>query len=760
MKLKRISLYMTLLTLLLVGSLSVVSAQSRSAETLAIGFIGASAGHSAERDRQLYQAAVLAAEEINNGDDDDLAGIRGPNNQRYEFEVVYYDADSGDDAVDALADAVNDDVIAVLGPQQTSLAEALADEGNPDVPVIFAAPDAQTGTRLFRAVASYDNQAEAAADYLVNERHFTRIGVVAANITTAQDGAAVFMKAAGSDLIVADLRHEADEADFRQDAIKIRDSKAQAIYVWTLDASMINLLDALRNSGWDGVIVYAGLDADFVALAGDAAHDVIGPVAWSPSAYDSASQSFLAAYETRWDETPLDEAAAYYDSVYLLAKAVERAGDSVSSITSQLNGSSKYSGVQGEYSGVKTDALRLMQVIADGQFIEAARYTGNKCATCPDIWWVDTIAESARNSETFNIGLITASSGPTKATADHIEQAVRLAVRDINEAGGVLRSSTRYTLNLRVYTAVTNDDAATVLQQAVDDGMQIILGPDFNGQVLSNLNAAANAEIVQIVSATSPQITSTEASDYVFQVRSTDAAMAEAAASYVTDVRELTEIAAVAIRADYGLDAVDAFADAVDASDDGRLALRLEHAVDQTDMTAQAQQIADANVEAVAVWSSQPAALDLLTALDELGWDGLFVYGYLTPEFIGQAAASDIEIIGPVSWWTNAADWVSRDFTVRYSERYGEAPAPQTSAYYDAVYLAASALESSGSASGSIRRWLAGVDEFTGVQGVYKADDFDNGELTRSVLVVGLQNGEAVELARYDGASCLVGCES
>ncbi|HEX2622894.1 MAG TPA: ABC transporter substrate-binding protein, partial [Phototrophicaceae bacterium] len=456
----------------------------------------------------------------------------------------------------------------------------------------------------------------------------------------------------------------------------------------------------------------------------------------------------------------------------MIGTAITTAGDSVASIKTELANNSGYDGVQGIYNKTATNAVMLIQAQSNGQLLEAARYDSDTagatsagatvCQNCPDLWWADTSDQTIDTSNTFKIGLITTTDGPAASTGDNIEQAARMAVREINDAGGVIGSdNVRYTLVLTTYAATTADEASTVFDQAVQDGMQLIMGPDFNAQILNNLYAAQTASIPQFVSATNSQITADEPANYVFQIRANDTTLVNAAADYLLNVRDLTRFASVAARTDYGLNAIDTFNETVVNSDDGQLVLRLEHDVDaeEADFATLASQISDANVEAVVIWSTQPAAASLLNELAKLNWSGTVVYGYLTPDFATSLTLSDsIEVLGPVNWWDTAGDWASRDFTTRYSERYGEAPTSQSAAYYDGIYLIAKAVAATGIDASQLQTWLMDLESFNGVQGSYTPNTYANGELTRAVEIVQAIGQQIIEIARYDGVTCRAYC--
>jgi ABC-type branched-subunit amino acid transport system substrate-binding protein len=176
-------------------------------------------------------------------------------------------------------------------------------------------------------------------------------------------------------------------------------------------------------------------------------------------------------------------------------------------------------------------------------------------------------------------------------------------------------------------------------------------------------------------------------------------------------------------------------------------------------MAALANQIANANAEAVVVWSTQPAASALLAELADRDWDGIFVYGYLTSAFISENTTEGIELVGPVNWWSTADSWAAQDFSARFTDRYNSDPMPQSAAYYDAVYLLQRAISDGGAEIADIQSWLLEQTSFIGAQGEYTPETFANGELTRSVLIISA-NGESVtELSRYNGDVCVAGCE-
>lgn len=732
-------------TLLLAMTVMVVAQDD---ETLQIAFIG----NDSALEQARFDAAQLAINDLNTNDDEGIL----VDDITYQFELVFYEANTISDVVDAYEEAIDDDVIAILGPHDSELAEAITERTSANVPVFFGSPNAPSATAVYRLVAEYDAWGQAAGDYLLNERYMDNIAIVSVNTTTAQNGTNAFRDVVGTESVVIDLSIEADESDMSSEAHSIRDAEADVLFAWTLDSQMSNLLGELDAIAWDGLVMFAGLDSEFADnLAPEQAESLWGISNWSKNAYDALSQTFAQDYLALYGNEASATTVAYHDAILLLADAVAVAGEDVSGVISQLN-NNEVVGVQGIYNNSGVDAVQIVQMV-DGDLLEAARYQDSVCLNCADVWLVDNSDVDVTNSAIYTIGLVAPLDGTMDYLGEQIEDAIRLAIRDVNDAGGVIFNDTRYTFALRTYSATHTQDATVALNQAIDDGVDIVLGPDSNGQVLSNLFIAGDAAIPQLVSASNSQIGLGTASDYLFQLIPSDDAMASASATYLLDVRELENFATVAVRTDYGLDSAETFADVVDASEDGQVVLSLEHDIDADDMSNLATQIINSSVEVVAVWSPQPNFENLLIALDEGSWTGTVVYAYYTPEFAARISLPDgIELLGSVNWWSSDSDWLSQDFVQRYEQRYVETPLPETVAYYDAVYMIANALASGES---DMQAWLAGDNSFVGVQGSYGSDAFNTGETIRDVRIIHLSTDGIETVSRYDDAVCLVYCD-
>jgi ABC-type branched-subunit amino acid transport system substrate-binding protein len=197
----------------------------------------------------------------------------------------------------------------------------------------------------------------------------------------------------------------------------------------------------------------------------------------------------------------------------------------------------------------------------------------------------------------------------------------------------------------------------------------------------------------------------------------------------------------------------------VNGSDDGRVTLELEHAVDDMNVAPIVESILGSDAEVVALWTTQAHALEIAQKLSDAQWQGTVVYGFMTPDFAAQLSGLSIEVLSPVNWWMTTQDWTSNYFVDQFTSRYGVTPLPQSASYYDAVYMIANAIAQFGTTTDNLQSWLTQDANYIGVQGVYSPSTFATGELSRMVNIVSVNEGQLTSLARYNGNVCLTGCE-
>lgn len=757
---QRMEPFVKRLILLLALLSSLPAAAQSDTELVEVVFIAASGGAArGTLDDAAYSAAQAAAAELASEAD----SIEAADGTTYEIEVILVRAADGDEALEAYQDAVDDGAAAVLASTSSVIQDALLDRANLPIPVLYTALDDENPAGALKLTPDLQAQIAAAADYLTDERGVESIAVLNADTVDAEDGADDFERIVGTDTVVLRAVHAADETDFEDVAREVRESGAGAAFIWTLDAPGRTLLRALDEVGWDGLIVYMGVDDTFMegAPEPDAFGGLYTPHGWRPEAANSATREFLAVMAGAGKAADA-ESGAYYDMIALVADSLRR----TETVTRTSLGGANLEGAQGEYVNGRPTHVLLFQteVVPESGYRlwEAARYVSGACLTCPDTFVSDTTETDAARDALFTIALLADQTGMTAETGRHAQQAMELAIREINDSGGVIGpQNVRYALRLTTYNVPDPTSAPAAFQQALAQGANVILGPDANSAVVPTALAADISGIPQISTATGLTSASLNTVQYLKQGRSNDQTRARAAVTFVTEEREQTAIALIVARTDWGLNVQSAVRESIRSTDEGELVLSLEHGTEQPDLSVFYDQIAESGAEAILVWSIPSSLISLLDALEAHGWQGTVVYGYAIPELLDATnipVPPNIDLLIPVGWWPTTTHWAGREFAQDYTTLFDEQPIEQTAAYYDAVHLVRRALEAVGPAPAALRDYLSEDALFYGAQGEYQPAEYGTGELTQAVqiLSIGEQLGIA-PVARYVRCSDL--CE-
>ena len=177
----------------------------------------------------------------------------------------------------------------------------------------------------------------------------------------------------------------------------------------------------------------------------------------------------------------------------------------------------------------------------------------------------DTAVPSAGNADSnITLGMIGPLTGSLAVYGTHIERGVKLAIEEINAAGGVTLSDGAYQLAVE-----TKDDqgdsteCVNAMNALISDGIQLIVGSATSG-CTSAITSIANSEGVVIMTPSGTADSLTTTMDYVFRTCFRDSFQGELAAQYAKD-EGYTKVGIVYCSADtYSAGLRDAFTVACD----------------------------------------------------------------------------------------------------------------------------------------------------------------------------------------------------
>jgi branched-chain amino acid transport system substrate-binding protein len=339
-------------------------------------------------------------------------------------------------------------------------------------------------------------------------------------------------------------------------------------------------------------------------------------------------------------------------------------------------------------------------------------------------------------------------SGNTAQFGQETDKAVKLAVDELNAAGGVLGKK------VKVVTLDTRGDsteAANAVSRLIDvEKATAIIGEVASSLSLAGGRVAQRAKVPMVTpSSTNPKVT--EIGDYIFRVCFIDPFQGKVMAKFA---RENLKVEKVAIlkdtKNDYSIGLAEAFKSAFEEAG-GKIIEEQSYGQGDTDFSAQLTAIKNSEAEAVfvpgyygEVGAIARTAQRLGIKIPMLGGDGwdapdLFkiggdaVEGYYYSNHFAPDVASD----------------AAKAFVADYEKLHGTKPTGIAALGYDAAKVLFDAIKRAGKLDGpAIRDALAATKDFQGVTGKITLNDKRDAE--KSAVVLKIQGGQAKYEATVD----------
>ncbi|PXV87740.1 amino acid/amide ABC transporter substrate-binding protein (HAAT family) [Lachnotalea glycerini] len=351
----------------------------------------------------------------------------------------------------------------------------------------------------------------------------------------------------------------------------------------------------------------------------------------------------------------------------------------------------------------------------------------------------DSGTASGTSDETFVIGGIGPLTGDAASYGISVKQGAEIAVKEINEAGGVKVGDKTMQLELKFEDdQATADKAVTAYNTLMDGGMNVLLGCVTTGSCLAVVDLAKEDNILMLTpSGSAAEITK---NDNVFRLCFTDPLQGETMAEHMITDLHYKNIAVIYKNSDeYSTGVYEAFAAKV--AELGGTITTAEAFADGEDFNTQLTSIKGTDAEAIFAPIYYNDAAHVVTQAADLsitlpffgsdGWDGILdtvtdkatVEGatFLSPFFSGEETAAD--------------------FVANYEKAYNTTPDQFAADGYDGVYVFKSALEqakTTESADLISAMTQIKVDGLTGTGISFSA----TGEPQKAAKFIKIENGE------------------
>ena len=297
-------------------------------ETFKIGVIGPMTGDYAQYGTNVYNAAKIAADEINEN-----GGFNG-----YKVEILDAGDDQGDPekAVNAYNDLIDKGMQMLCGTVTSGSCIAVGAEAAEDTflftPSATALDCITAGTNEFRMCFTDPAQGTKSAQYISEHKLATKVAVLYDSAADYNSGVHdAFVAAAADDglEVVADEAYTTDSnTDYSVQLAKIKKSGAELLFLPNYYSDNALILQQASEAGLD--IKFFGVDGmdgilNVENFDKSLAEGTMLLTPYASDAQDEKTQTFTKAYEDKYGNTPIQFAADAYDAIYAIKAAAEEA---------------------------------------------------------------------------------------------------------------------------------------------------------------------------------------------------------------------------------------------------------------------------------------------------------------------------------------------------------------------------------------------------------------------------------------------------
>ena len=347
--------------------------------------------------------------------------------------------------------------------------------------------------------------------------------------------------------------------------------------------------------------------------------------------------------------------------------------------------------------------------------------------------------------DTVKIGGNFELTGDAAAYGTPMSEAAKLAVKEVNENGGVLGGEVEY-----VEYDNTSDltEAASVAQRLASEDVVGIVGPATTGDSNAQIPVIQEAAVPAILpAATGNGMTLDDNGDvfeYLFRVAFEDAFQGRAAATYVTEtLGAQTAALFVDQSTDYATGLEQAFTEEFEALG-GQVVTTESFQSGDTDFTASLTSLLSQEFDVLYVPGYYTEVGLLIKQARELGITQPIVGGdgLGNQTLVDLAGASNVNDVYYTAHYSPLSDDEDlQDFLTKFEEEYGKQADQFAVLSYDATMLLLDAVERAGSADRqAVTDALAATETFKGLTGTFSIDEDHNP--VKEVLMLQLTNGE------------------
>jgi len=312
------------------------------------------------------------------------------------------------------------------------------------------------------------------------------------------------------------------------------------------------------------------------------------------------------------------------------------------------------------------------------------------------------LSTSAVAEEVIKIGGLFSLTGALSPYGPPIADAAKLAVKHINEAGGVLGTKLEFVVRDTGTAPAMGRDAAAKLLEI--DKVPAIIGALSSGVTVAASSIAIAGEVVQISPAsTSPMLTDLEDNDYVFRTCVSDALQGVVQATLAINLGYKT-VSVIYVNNPYGKGLADVFKENFEARE-GEVLAMVPYEEAKPSYRGEVEAALEGSPDAINLIGYPVDGNKMLIETIELGYEGEYIFpDGMKGEGVSPGPACDPEAPFEQQYIEGAfgtapgslAVAVAEKFDAAYTEEYKPSSIPFRGQSYDAAILIALAIQKTG----------------------------------------------------------------